>query len=64
MEANLLLNEGERYGGKFVALRSYSEKDVVSSGDDPQQVFSDARKSGVSDPVIFYVPERGMVNIF
>jgi hypothetical protein len=64
MEVNILLNDGERYGGKYVALRSFSEKDVISSGSDPREVSAEAKRSGAEDPVLFYVPERGMVHIY
>jgi len=64
MEVNALLNDGERYGGMFVALRSFSEKDVVCSGNNPSEVYTDAKNTGVDDPVLFYVPKRGMVHIY
>ena len=60
----ILLKDSEKYGGRFVALRSFQNKKVVSSGTDPAEVCAKARKKGVKDPVIFYVPKKGMVHIY
>lgn len=34
MSKNLLLNEGEKYGGQYVATKSFKDKDVISHGND------------------------------
>lgn len=59
-----MLNDGGKYGGKYVALRSFSEKDVISAGDNAAEVYEDATNQGVTDPVLFYVPEQGMIHIY
>ena len=64
MEANILLNDGSKYGGKYVALRSFLEKDVISSGDNAAEVYRDAKGRGADDPVLFYVPEQGTSHIY
>jgi hypothetical protein len=53
-----VLFEGENYQGRYVALRSAADKRVVASGDDPQVVKTKATQKGVTDPLIFFVPER------
>lgn len=64
MESNCLLKNSEQYTGKYVALDSYRDKTVVSSGGDPALVFKMAKDKGVKDPIIFFVPEREMVHIY
>ena len=64
MEANTLLNDGEKYEGSFVALRSFSEKEVISSGSDPCAVFAEAKRIGADDPVLFFVQKRDTVCIY
>ena len=64
MQANLLLNDGEQYGGKYVALRSFRDKDVISYGDNPVDVYNAAKEKGADDPVVFYVPEENTVHIY
>ena len=63
-KANILVNDGEKYGGKYVALRSYLEKDAISSGIDLLKVYTAAKKKGVANPVIFYVPKKNAVHIY
>ncbi|MBI4682584.1 MAG: hypothetical protein HY757_05735 [Nitrospirae bacterium] len=64
MQANVLLNHSEKYNGKYVAKRSFQDKEVVCSGDNPKDVAEKANKKGIINPVIFYVPKKGMVHIY
>lgn len=64
MQANVLLNHSEKYDGKYVAKRSFQDKDVLCSGDNPKDVVEAANEKGVVDPVVFYVPKKGMVHIY
>lgn len=64
METCVLVNDIGRYGGKYVATKTFLDKDVVSSGDDPVKVFNDAKSHGFDDPVVFYVPEKDTVHIY
>ena len=49
----------ERYRGKYVALRSATDKRVVASGDDPSAVKAEAvEKHHVTEPLIFFVAEH------
>ena len=63
MQSAVLLKDGANYGGKYVATRSFSDSDVISSGKDPAKVLQEARKI-VDHPVILYVPKKGMVHIY
>lgn len=64
MQTSVLLKDGNKYGGKYVATRSFSNSEVLSSGADPAKVLERARKKGARDPVVFYVPVKGMVHIY
>lgn len=52
------------YAGKYVALKSRKEEDVVSSGDDPKKVFDEAKQKGIQNPVIIFVPKSDSVYIY
>ncbi|MBA7645369.1 hypothetical protein ES703_53124 [subsurface metagenome] len=52
----VLLQE-KKYKGKYVALRSASDKTVIAEGDDPSTVRKRASKKGVEEPLIFFVSE-------
>ena len=60
----VLVRNSEKYSGKYVATRTFQDKEVVVSGTDPAKVFNDAKKRGVEDPVVFYVPEKDIVQIY
>jgi len=60
----VLVNDGEKYGGLFVATRTFQDKDVLVSGTDPLEVYNAARKKGVEHPVVFYVPEKDVVQVY
>ncbi|MCR4286696.1 MAG: DUF5678 domain-containing protein [Deltaproteobacteria bacterium] len=62
--SNILVNNAELYDGKYVAIRSFLEKDVVCSGDDLIEVYNDAKEAGIEDPVVFYIPERNLIHIY
>lgn len=61
---NVLINNAELYDGKYVATKSFTDKDAVCSGDNLVQVYNEAQRLGVEDPVVFYIPKRGMTHIY
>jgi len=61
-ERVLITEEG--YEGKYVALRSFVDRTVVASGDNPEVVMEQARRKGNSKPVIFYVPEHNISLVY
>lgn len=64
MEPLVLVNDIDRYGGKYVATKSFKDNDVLTSGDDPVKVYNEARSKGIDEPVVFYVPEKDVVYIY
>lgn len=53
-----------KYIGKYVAMESFNNRTVVASGKDPIRVMERAGRKGFSDPLIIFVPPKGMVNIY
>ncbi|OGW57934.1 MAG: hypothetical protein A3D21_00280 [Nitrospirae bacterium RIFCSPHIGHO2_02_FULL_42_12] len=64
MDTNILVKDIEKYEGKYVATKTFLDKDVICSGDDPVKVYNEAQNKGSDDPVIFYVPKRDVVHIY
>lgn len=58
-----LINE-KRYNGRYVAIKDFDDNTIIADGKNPQEVYETAIKKGCSDPVIFYVPIKGMVQIY
>ena len=54
----------EKHAGKYVAFKSRSDDTVISAGDDPKEVFDDAKKNGAEKPVIAFIPDKDSVLIY
>jgi hypothetical protein len=54
----------KKYGGKYIATKSFTDTEIIASGTNPLKVYDEAKKSGAENPVIDYVPKEGMVCIF
>ena len=62
---NLALVDGpDSYSGLYVALRSFADRAALCHGSVPEDVLSAAKKLGVADPVLVFVPEKGMIHIY
>lgn len=60
---NLLITE-HKYAGKYVALKSFSDNDVVASGDEPSLVLEQAIQNGVDSPVLMFIPENNIAQVY
>lgn len=58
------LVKDEKYGGRFVALKSFDDKTIIVDGKDPKETLEKAAQKGFKTPVIFYVPIKDMVQIY
>jgi len=63
MKAPVLVTD-EKYAGRYVALRSFSDNTVVASGRTPLSVLKKARAAGVPSPVVIFVPRKDVVQIY
>lgn len=59
-----LLIDSEKYQGKYVALRSYTDNTVVAFGDKPEKVIDAAVEAGTEQPVIVYIPKHDMTYVY
>lgn len=64
MKTRAMVNNGEKYGGQYVATRSFKDSTVVAHGTDFIRVHSQAKEKGIENPVVFYVPQKDMVHIY
>ena len=64
MIENVLVQDGEKYSGQYVAMPSFKDKRVICSGYDIAKVFTNAQDQGYEQPVVLYVPKEGMTNIY
>ena len=60
---NVLVRD-EKYNGRYVALKNFDDSTIVSDGKDPKEAFENAIKKGIIEPVILYIPVKGMVQIY
>lgn len=63
MRSQVLVSE-KKYHGKYVALSSFSNGRVMASGKAPEEVHRRAKEKGVKSPVIVFVPEKNLINIY
>ncbi len=59
-----ILISAEKYRGRYVALNSFNSRKVVASGVEPACVYKKAEGKGIKSPVIFYIPEKNMTQIY
>ncbi len=52
------------YSGKYVALDGFGSHAVIASGSNANEVYKEAIRKGCKNPVITYVPVKGMVQIY
>ncbi len=58
-----LINSSD-YNGKYVAMKDFNDHTVVADGINPQEAYEKAAKKGLKNPVITFVPLKGMVQIY
>ncbi len=60
--AEALLKD-EKFEGRFVAIKDFDDAVVIADGKNPDEAYNKALKKGVCNPVVFYVPLKGMLHI-
>jgi len=58
------LLKGKKYSGQYVALKSFEDATVISSGDRIQEVYKKAEKKGYKNPVIAHIPKKDVIQIY
>jgi hypothetical protein len=54
------LLRSNNYDGKFVAFKNFDDHSVVGEGLTPQEAAQKAQQKGCKDPVITFVPLKGV----
>lgn len=64
MDNVLIRDDNKQYRGRYVAFRSFSNREIICYGKTPVKVLKTAAKMGVSSPVLFFVPKKNMANFY
>ncbi len=64
MTPTALVNNADLYSGKYVAVRSFTDREVISHGEIPLDVVTEAKEKGCKEPVLLFIPEKGMLNVY
>ena len=59
-----ILVKDDKFTGKYVAIISMENPVVISSAPAPQEAYEEAVRQGYAEPMILYVPEKDMVQIY
>ncbi|MBF0336206.1 MAG: hypothetical protein HQL05_00090 [Nitrospirae bacterium] len=59
-----LINDADKYAGKYVATRGFGDNDAIASGNTIREVYQQTENAGISDPVVFYVPRKDITYIY
>ena len=63
MAVKKIIKDRQKYSGKFVATKSFNDKNVIASGSDPQKVIKQAEKK-CDSPVVFFIPKKDAIHIY
>ncbi len=64
MKKHVLVNNSSKYNGLFVATASFTDTHMQNSGDNPVEVLGQAKKNGIEEPVVFYVPRKDSTQVY
>jgi len=54
----------EKYGGQYIAKRSWRSTSIVAHSQNIAQVIKTAQEQGIMEPVVMFVPKYDMVCIY
>lgn len=54
----------KKYSGQYITIKDFNDPTVITHGDNPQKIYEEAIKKGFSEPVIIFVPNEDMVQIY
>lgn len=58
-----IINNGN-FSGKYVAIKSFKDHAIIGDGSTPQEALKKAEEGGYKNPVITFVPVKGMAQIY
>jgi len=59
-----ILVNSNKYDGQYVAMVSADDNTIVGSGNTPEEAINEARKNGIQNPFLLYVPDKNLVHIY
>lgn len=59
-----ILVNSTKYDGKYIAIISTDDPTLVGSGSTPLDALNEARKKGINNPFLLYVPDKDLVYIY
>ena len=59
-----ILVKDDQLNGKYIAIASMDSPGIIRSGTDPKEVYNEAQQKGYAGPMIVYIPEKDMVQIY
>jgi len=58
------LLKSNSYNGKYVAFKDFKDTSIVGEGATPKEAYDQAIRTGSKNPVVAFVPIKGMVQIY
>ena len=58
------LLKNNNFNGKYVAMKTFEDHTVIADGVTPQEAYEKAAKIGCKNPVVVFIPTKGMVQIY
>ena len=59
-----VLIKDRKYSGQYVVIKDLNDSTIITHGDDPKTVYEEAVKKGFLEPIILFVPNKDMVQIY
>ena len=59
----VLINTDD-FNGKYVSFVSADDNTIVGSGDTPGEALAEAKKRGIKNPFLIYIPDKDIVHIY
>jgi hypothetical protein len=59
-----ILIKNAKYNGRYIAIKDLSNKRVIAYGKDPKEAYNGAVRKGHRNPLILYIPTKGMAQIY
>ena len=59
-----VLVSSNKYDGQYVAMVSVEDNTIAGSGNTPEEALDEARKNGIQNPFLLYVPDKDLVHIY
>jgi len=59
-----VLIKEKKYSGQYVVIKDLTDPTVIAAGNDPQKIYLEAKEKGFTEPIILFVPDKDLVQIY